>query len=148
MSGDMLEVARRRLGAAIDLEQARAEALPFGDATFDVVVSTSAFHFIRQPVAALRETFRVSKPSGRVVITDWCHDYLACRIYDMFLRAFSRAHFRTYGSREYRELLAEAGFASLDVERYRINWLWGLMTATATKDPARHSSTAKIAPAS
>jgi len=31
----------------------------------------------------------------------------------------------------------EAGFASVDIERYRINWLWGLMTATATKDAAQ-----------
>lgn len=110
------------------------ETLPFGDATFDVVVSTNVFHSIRHPVAALREMLRVSKPAGRVVITDWCDDYLACRACDRFLRAFSRAHFRTYGSKECRELLVAAGFASLDVERYRINWLWGLMTATATKD--------------
>lgn len=121
-------------GAAIDLEQAYAETLPFGDTAFDVVVSTNVFHFIQHPVAALREMFRVSKPSGRVVITDWCDDYLACQVCDMFLRAFSRAHFRTYGSKECRELFMEAGFASVDIERYRINWLWGLMTATATKD--------------
>jgi ubiquinone/menaquinone biosynthesis C-methylase UbiE len=133
----MLEVARRRLGAAIDLAQACGEALPFGAAAFDVVVSTNVFHFIRHPVAALREMLRVSKPSARVVITDWRDDYLACRACDMFLRAFSRAHFRTYGSKECRELLVEAGSAGADVERYRINWLWGLMTATATKDAAQ-----------
>lgn len=142
LSEHMLAVARRRLGAAIDLERACAETLPFGDAAFDVVVSTNVFHFIRHPVAALAEMLRVLKPSGRVVITDWCDDYLACRVCDMFLRAFSRAHFRTYGSRECRELLMEAGFASRDVERYKITWLWGLMTATATKDAAqqRHAA--------
>lgn len=142
LSGDMLKLARHRLGPAIDLEQACAEKLPFGDAAFDVVVSTNVFHFIRHPVAALREMLRVSKPSGRAVITDWCDDYLACRVCDMFLRAFSRAHFRTYGSKECRELFVEAGFASVYVERYRINCLWGLMTATATKDAAqqRHAA--------
>lgn len=142
LSGDMLKLARRRLGAAIDLEQAYAETLPFGDAAFDVVVSTNVFHFIYHPLAALREMFRVSKPSGIVVITDWCDDYLACRVCDMFLRAFSRAHFRTYGSKECREFLVEAGFASVDIQRYRINWWWGLMTATATKDAAqqRHAA--------
>ena len=133
LSGDMLEVARRKLGAAIDLKQARAETLPFGEAVFDVVVSTNVFHFIRHPVAALREMFRVLKPSGRIVITDWCDDYLACRVRGMFLRAFSPAHFRTYGSKQCHGLLVEADFANVDVERYRINWWWGLMTATATR---------------
>lgn len=136
LSGEMLEVGRRRLRTAIDLRQACAEVLPFGDAEFDLVVSTNVFHFIRHPVAALREMGRVLRPSGSVLITDWCDDYLACRVCDMFLRVFSRGHFRTYGSKECRELLVESGFGRPKVERYRINWLWGLMTATASKDGA------------
>lgn len=134
LSWDMLRVARGRLGAETDLSQARAEALPFATESFDVVVSTSAFHFIRHPVAALAEMLRVLKPSGRIVVTDWCHDYLTCRVCDLFLRAFSRAHFRSYGRRECHELFEEAGIAGVRVERYRINWWWGLMTATATRD--------------
>lgn len=137
LSRDMLEIARRRLGAAADLKQAHAETLPFGEAVFDIEVSTNAFHFIRRPVAALQEISRVLKPSGRIVITDWCDDYLTCRVCDMFLRVFSRAHFRTYGSKECHGLLVEAGFAGINIERYKINWLWGLMTATATKDVAQ-----------
>lgn len=137
LSREMLEVARRRLGVAADLEEACAEALPFGDATFDVVVSTSVFHLIRHPLAALQEMLRVAKPSGKVVITDWCDDYLACRACDMFLRTFSRAYFRTYSSNECRTLLVDAGFATCDIEHYRINWLWGLMTATAGRSASQ-----------
>ncbi len=142
LSGEMLGVAHRRLGTAVDLRQASAESLPFGDAEFHVLVSTNVFHFIRHPVPALREMRRVVRPAGRVVITDWCDDYLTCRICDMFLRTFSRAHFRTYGSNECRQLLAQNDFGNVDVERYRINWLWGLMTATASKDAAqqRHAA--------
>lgn len=134
LSEEMLEIARHRLGEACDLRQGRAEALPFDDAEFDMVVSSNAFHFIRQPLAALREMRRVLKPGGRVVITDWCDDYLACRVCDLFLRVFSRAHFRTYGSGECSALLVEAGFAGVNLERYKIDWLWGMMTATAMKD--------------
>ena len=137
LSEEMLEVARRRLGADFVLKQACAETLPFGDAAFDVVVSSSVFHFIRHPASALGEMRRVLKPSGRVVITDWCDDYLACRVCDMFLRVFSRAHFRTYGSIKCRQILVEGGLANLNVERYKINWLWGLMTATASKNAAQ-----------
>lgn len=136
LSEDMLEVARRRLGTSVRLNQARAEALPFEDASFDLVVSTNVFHFIRNPLAALREMIRVLKPAGTVVITDWCDDYLACRISDRFLRLFGRGHYRTYTSKECGELLAESGFASPEVERYKITWWWGMMTATASA-PAR-----------
>lgn len=133
LSPEMLEVARRRLGPAVVLREARAEALPFGNATFDTVVSTNVFHFIRRPGAALREMRRVLKPSGRIVITDWCHDYLTCRVCDLFLRTFGRGHHRTYRSEELRQLLVEADFRDVEVDRYRISWLWGLMTATAGK---------------
>jgi len=136
LSGDMLKIARRRLGSGVDLQVATAESLPFREAAFDIVVSTNVFHFIRQPVAALQEIFRVLKSSGKIVITDWCDDYLACRVYDLFLRTFSRGYFRTYGSKECQDLLMEAGFANVDVERYKISWLWGLMTAIAAKDDA------------
>jgi len=136
LSAEMLEVARRRLPPGVDLSRAMAECLPFEDAAFDVVVSTNVLHFVRRPAAALQEMRRVLRTSGRVVITDWCDDYLPCRVCDLLLRVFDRAHFRTYGSDRLRELLAEAGFTTFDVERYRIDWLWGLMTATACKDAA------------
>ena len=76
---------------------------------------------------------RVLRSQGRLVITDWCDDYLACRLCDRFLRVFRKAHYRIYDSKEIRELLAEERFASIRVERYKINWLWGLMTVTGVK---------------
>lgn len=133
LSGKMLEVARCRLGKSVDLKEARAEALPFPDASFDVVVSTSVFHYIREPVVALHEMFRVLKPLGRIVITDWCHDFLACRLYELFLIVFHRPHFKIYSTKECQKLLEDAGFAQVCVEQYRITWLWGLMTAVAMK---------------
>ncbi|MBA2410907.1 MAG: methyltransferase domain-containing protein [Gammaproteobacteria bacterium] len=131
---EMLSVARRRLAESVELREGWAERLPFEAQQFDVVVSCNAFHYIRQPVEALREMDRVLRPGGRLIITDWCDDYLACRLCDLYLRWFSRAHFKTYGARECARLLEENGHAHVDIERYKINWLWGLMTASATKD--------------
>lgn len=130
-SGEMLGIARRRLADRIRLEAAWAEALPFHADSFDVVVSCNAFHYWRHPATALDEIARVLKPEGRLVITDWCDDYLTCRICDLYLRVFNRAHFRTCGARECEALLAAAGFRDIGIERYRINWLWGMMTASA-----------------
>jgi ubiquinone/menaquinone biosynthesis C-methylase UbiE len=127
----MLDVARSRLPARIELREAWAEALPFDDASFDVTVSCSVFHFIRQPRAALMEMRRVLKPGGKLVITDWCGDYLTCRILDRYLRFFNAAHHRIYRQYELSALLEKAGYTHVQTERYKINWLWGLMTVQA-----------------
>ncbi len=135
-SAGMLEFAARRLGPAARLVLGRAEALPFAADRFDVVVTTNSFHYFAHPAAALAEIRRVLAPGGRVVITDWCDDYLACRVYDRVLSVVSRAHHRTYGEERCRAALEEASFSGVRVERYKINWLWGLMTATAVRRAA------------
>lgn len=133
VSPDMLAIARRRLPEDAMLQVASADALPFPDASFDIVVTTNAFHFFRAPDAALREISRVLRPGGAVVVTDWCDDYLTCRVCDRLLRVFTAAHHRVYGSAECRGLLERQGFDAVAVEPYKISWLWGLMTATARK---------------
>jgi ubiquinone/menaquinone biosynthesis C-methylase UbiE len=132
-SREMLAVASERVGSCAELKQGWAEQIPFADDSFDVVVSSSVFHYIRDPTAALAEILRVLRSGGRLVITDWCADYLACRVCDLFFKFFYRTHFQIYRLRECRELLDASGFTAIDVERYKINWLWGLMTARAQK---------------
>jgi len=129
----MLARARDRLREEVILKEGWAEQLPFDDEQFDVVVSLSMFHYIRDPDAALAEMFRVLRPGGRLVISDWCHDYLSCRLCDWYLKWSDPAHFKTYRSAECENLLREAGFQSVASERYKINWLWGMMTATGKK---------------
>lgn len=58
-------LARRNGNAEIiSLQQARAEALPFGDESFDAVVGTLAFCTIGDPARALSEARRVLKTGG------------------------------------------------------------------------------------
>jgi ubiquinone/menaquinone biosynthesis C-methylase UbiE len=132
----MLAVARRGLPPAVRLAAGWAERLPFASGEFDAVVSCNVFHYIRQPMNALLEMNRVLRPGGQLVITDWCDDYLACRVCDLYLRRFSPSHFKIYRKQECLRLLREAGYGygDVDVERYKISWLWGLMTARVTKE--------------
>jgi ubiquinone/menaquinone biosynthesis C-methylase UbiE len=65
----MLEVARNAApDAAIEWHEASAEALPLGDATFDVVLCQMGLQFFPDRQGALREMQRVLRPGGRVVL--------------------------------------------------------------------------------
>ncbi|MDA2934370.1 methyltransferase domain-containing protein [Acidobacteria bacterium AH-259-D05] len=127
----MLQVARHKLGGHAVFACADGHHLPFTDKSFDVVVCCNTFHFLRKPNLALGEVKRVLHAEGKLVITDWCDDYLICRLCDFYLRLFDRAHFKMYGSRQCKSLLEQANFRVTVLERYKISWLWGLMTITA-----------------
>lgn len=129
---EMLAVAGNKLSGKEDLRIGYADALPWSSATFDVVVSCNMFHYISHPVAALREMARVLRPGGALVLTDWCDDYLACRVCNLYLRLTNRAFYKTYRQAECLDLLRAAGFRDVKLDRYKINWLWGLMTAVVT----------------
>lgn len=133
LAPEMLGAARTKLRGQVPLVAADAAGLPFQTGSFDVVVSSSSFHYWPDPGAGLAELARVLRPGGRLVVTDWCDDYLACKACDLVLRLIDPAHQRAYGSRECLQLLNRAGYAETAVERYRINWLWGLMTARAVR---------------
>lgn len=71
----MLELARYNIELAglierIQLTQVDAKGLPFDDAMFDVVMSNSIVHHIPQPLAALREALRVTRPGGLLFFRD------------------------------------------------------------------------------
>jgi ubiquinone/menaquinone biosynthesis C-methylase UbiE len=129
---EMLDVARQKLSAKEDLRIGYADSLPWPAAGFDVVVSCNMFHYITHPVEALREMARVIRPGGALVLTDWCDDYLACRLCNLYLRLTNRAFYKTYREAECRSLLRQARFSAVRLERYKISWLWGLMTAVVT----------------
>ncbi|MFD2618421.1 MULTISPECIES: class I SAM-dependent methyltransferase [Terrilactibacillus] len=66
----MREKSLRRLERArvpIQLSNARAESLPFADDTFDTVLATLVFCTIPNPVKAIQEIERVSKPGAKVL---------------------------------------------------------------------------------
>jgi ubiquinone/menaquinone biosynthesis C-methylase UbiE len=73
---EMIAVARDKAaqaGVDVDYRVAAVEALPFLDATFDVVVSSLMLHHLPEDLKprALAEIRRVLKPSGRLVAVDF-----------------------------------------------------------------------------
>jgi ubiquinone/menaquinone biosynthesis C-methylase UbiE len=61
----MADMARKR---GVEVCNALAEKLPFGDNTFDFLVMVTTICYFRDPILALREAHRVLKPGGAIVI--------------------------------------------------------------------------------
>lgn len=70
----LLERGRARAsaeGLTIKFQEADAEALPFGDGTFDAVVSTFGVMFTPNQDQAAAELLRVCKSGGKIGLANW-----------------------------------------------------------------------------
>ena len=65
--------ARRAQAEGLDLQtrEADAQALPFADGAFDVVLSTFGVMFAPDQARAAAELLRVCRPGGRIGLTAW-----------------------------------------------------------------------------
>jgi SAM-dependent methyltransferase len=81
----LLDVARENgaLAGCPDIAwiEGDAEALPYADASFDVVLSQFGHMFAPRPHVAVAEIRRVLKPGGRVAFATWPPEHLVGRIF-------------------------------------------------------------------
>ena len=74
LTPELLERARenaRLANVEIDFREGDAEALPFGDAEFDLVLSQFGHMFAPRPNVAIAEMLRVLKPGGTIAFATW-----------------------------------------------------------------------------
>ena len=108
-------------GLRLELLGGTAERLPLGDGTADAVVSTLVLCSVADPGAVLAEARRVLRPGGRLVFLEHVAGEGA-------LGAWQRALRRPWGwvadgcdpHRHTAEAIAAAGFAHVDLERFRV----------------------------
>jgi ubiquinone/menaquinone biosynthesis C-methylase UbiE len=105
LSVEMLAFARAKGLAPI---RATAEALPFGDKRFDVVLAASVIQLIPDGAAFVREMMRVVRPGGRVIICTINAGNAALGLLRVIERQKYR-HFRLYPFREIADLVRAAG---------------------------------------
>ena len=71
-SEPFVAAVRERL-PEVDIRLAPAESMPFADDEFDAALAQLVVHFMKDPVAGLREMARVTKPGGVVAACVWDH---------------------------------------------------------------------------
>jgi ubiquinone/menaquinone biosynthesis C-methylase UbiE len=107
--------------------EGEAANLPVPPGQFHVVICANSFHYFRNPLDCLREFYRCLAPSGRLVLVDWCDDFLACKLCSLWLKLTDPAFFCTYPMRVFCKMLQNAGFNVAHSERFKVGWLWGMM---------------------
>jgi len=103
-SEDILKIAKAHYGNRIPLRQLDAQAMPYADASKDVVILFEAIYYLPDAERFVRECRRVLRPGGQVLIASANKD-----LYDFNPSPFSQ---RYYGANELVALFAAAGFSA------------------------------------
>jgi len=85
----LIERARKNAGVAgvnAEFIEGDAEALPYPDGTFDVVLSQFGHIFAPRPALAMREMLRVLKKGGRVAFSTWPPEHFTGRLFSFIAR--------------------------------------------------------------
>jgi ubiquinone/menaquinone biosynthesis C-methylase UbiE len=110
---DLVKAEARKRGLAnIRTAYAKAEALPFEDASFDLVTCRIAPHHFESIPAFLGEVHRVLKPSGLLALVD---NVVPAGSVGDYVNAFERfrdpSHLRSWTMEEWRAALKAQGLA-------------------------------------
>lgn len=134
----MLRRARRRareLARPVELRQARAEALPFEDESFDTVLVTLTLCSVEDPALALAEARRVLKPGGSLIFVEHVRPEGRFKgwLFDRVTPLWSRVGGGCHPNRRSGETIAASG---LQVEAMQLAGVNGLpMIAGVARKP-------------
>ncbi len=127
LSPALVETARRLSeGFENRFEVADCEALPYGDASFDIVTSSVGAIFAPDHQAVARELARVSRPGGRLALTAWTRDSQVSDLFDILApyappQPPEAGQSVEWGDEEYVRELLEPSF-ELTVTRHNAPW--------------------------
>ena len=110
LSDIQVRLAQRRLGdmtaaGSAEIVQGDAAALPWADESFSAATCMGSLEYFPDPVAALREMWRVLRPGGRIVVS-----YGLDPEAENFAAAMERWGIPVPSEEEARKVVEEAGF--------------------------------------
>jgi ubiquinone/menaquinone biosynthesis C-methylase UbiE len=112
--------------------------IPFPDGAFSLVTCSAAFHHFEHPAAILAEMVRVSRPGGRVVVSDVTPDADKTGAYDRMEHMRDPSHRHAHSLSELEELGAGLGLGS-PVSRTSLAGPMPYEAVLATSFPEEHS---------
>ena len=89
LTPSLLERARenaRIAGVEVDFVEGDAEALPYPDNSFDVVLSQYGHMFAPRPAVAVKEMLRVLKSGGRIAFSTWPPEHFTGQLFALVAR--------------------------------------------------------------
>src|SRR5213083_1526323 len=124
MTDEMLALARenqRKAGVTnVEFLKGEIEQIPLPDASVDVVISNCVINLSADKPRVLREAFRVLRPGGRFAVSDVVVQGTLPAGVRASMDAWAGCLGGALEEREYRSLLAEAGFGEIEVEVTRV----------------------------
>lgn len=127
-SSAMIEQARLVVGEGPSLVVGKAQELPLADETFDVVVATGVYEYVRDVEGALTEAARVLKPEGLAVVTmqnRWSpHRLWHSAVYQHIDHLRGREEspvVSRVGERDFSAMLTRSGLEPIEVVYYDFN---------------------------
>ena len=110
----MIEVARSKKMAGVELVVGDCENLPFADDSYDVVICCQSFHHYPNVQNFFNSVYRVLRPGGRLILRDMTMDTAAVRwfcnhIELPLVNLLGHGDVRVYGRDEVNRLCKKAG---------------------------------------
>ena len=124
MTDEMLALANRNAAERkvqnVSFLKGEIEHIPLPDASVDVVISNCVINLSADKPRVLREAFRVLRPGGRFAVSDVVVQGTLPAALRTSMDAWAGCLGGALEEREYRSLLADAGFSQIEVEVTRV----------------------------
>lgn len=124
-SVEMLDLLRRRLSAASNIEMQIADAmkLDFADGSFDAVIIANLLHLLDNPAGALFEARRVLRPGGKLIVPTFAHGQgLLANVVSRILKLSGFPVVTRFAGEQLDALVSKCGFQIVEAR-----WFAGIL---------------------